>query len=321
MRRTRKVKRISRRRTNRVKRSRIKRSKRTKRKSRMKRGGVLPSHFLAQSRPFEETDPCRECHQCIYFGEEFCTNRAKEYSGAVREIPITESTKNTFATYVKTPVSDEVRTEKHKDYVKNREFDYIIYSSDTKTLNLLNFDCSDRGPLCSGHSSFPNIDYNAQQLLRKEWFESLSDSDKRNKNVGLKGPATTKEHIVYYAGEVKFDENGNINKWNNNSGHYTPHWEQGEEVSSETGLDYNLFVQYNIVDGAARAAHIGMAPPARTHAVAATVQPEGVLVQVKVPPGLAAGQQFQIDLRGSQYQVRVPPGNEPGQVFFTRILV
>ena len=214
-------------------------------------GGVLPG-LVEQAIPYELGGPCRICKVCKYSGEEFCKNREKIYHPyPVKQIDITEDTVPTFATYVKTHINDDERDIIHKNFVKGKQFDYIIYSSDTKTLCLLNFDCKENGPNCSGHSSFPGLDYKAQQSIRERWYKALATDDKEK--YGLKGPPTTKDHIVYYAGEISFDENGNIAEWNNNSGHYTPHSDQAEEVATETGLNYGLFKGHQIVDGIRRA--------------------------------------------------------------------
>lgn len=208
-------------------------------------GGVLPG-LVEQAIPYTLSDPCGKCAGCRYSGEEYCENREKIYY-TVREIDITEDTVPTFATYVKTPINDDERDSIHKNFVKGKSFDYIIYSSDTNTLCLLNFDCKENGPNCSGHSSFPDIDYKVQQSIRERWYKDLSIDAKEE--YGLKGPPTTKDHVVYYAGEILFDEIGNIAEWNNNSGHYTPHSDQAREVATETGLNYELFKGHKIVDG------------------------------------------------------------------------
>tara|TARA_A100001015_G_scaffold316529_1_gene431034 strand:+ start:1984 stop:2823 length:840 start_codon:yes stop_codon:yes gene_type:complete len=211
-------------------------------------GGVLPGLEDAAV-PYTLGEPCQQCNECVYYGTEFCTNPQKTYY-MVREIDITEDTVPTFATYVKTPINDTERNDIHKNFVKGQKFVYIIYSSDTNTLCLLNFDCKETGKNCSGHSSFPDLSYDTEQKKREDWYNTLSSDDK--KAYGLVGPPTTKDHIVYYAGEISFDGNGNIAEWNNNSGHFTPHSDQAEEVATETGLNYELFKDYQNVDGIKR---------------------------------------------------------------------
>lgn len=225
-------------------------------------GGVLPG-LVEQAIPYTLGIPCGECNSCRYIDDKFCTNRHKTYH-TVREIDITEDTSEIFATYVKTPINDDERGRIHKNYVKNKKFDYIIYSSDINTLCLLNFDCKENGPNCSGHSSFPDLDYIRQQSIRERWYEALPIDDKRE--YGLKGPPTTKDHKVYYAGEISFDENGNIAEWNNNSGHFTPHSDQAEEVATETGLNYGFFKSHQNVDGIKRIhLHIETSPESPSH--------------------------------------------------------
>ena len=111
--------------------------------------------------------------------------------------------------------------------MKNQIYEYIVLNSKPTTIFMFNVADSQLG--LYGHSSFP-------QINNTKYYQELhfSDNNNNNNNNNIK--------TVKYAGRLRFNSLGELESWNNSSGHFKPSANNAPSV----GLDMNKFKNYKV---------------------------------------------------------------------------
>ena len=107
--------------------------------------------------------------------------------------------------------------------MKNQIYEYIVLNSKPTAIFMFNINDNKRG--LYGHSSFP-------QINNKKYYQELRYSyNNINNNIMM----------VKYAGCLRFNSLGELESWNNSSGHFKPSANNAPSV----GLDMNKFKHYD----------------------------------------------------------------------------
>ena len=122
--------------------------------------------------------------------------------------------------------------------MKNQIYEYIVLNSKPTTIFMFNINDNQRG--LYGHSSFPQI--NNTKYYQELHFSDINNNNNNNINNNNNNSNNNNIKTVKYAGRLRFNSLGELESWNNSSGHFKPSANNAPSV----GLDMNKFKNYKV---------------------------------------------------------------------------